>query len=205
MVHERLCIRAHRRYGMSLCCWERQLEHITSGIRLCAVRVALKIFLASSVWTLLQSGSAAQLTGRSLRLVMLHQPQSPENLPSDQVCLLQGAFILVGSSTIGVPLLVLLAVALLTYCTWRFWEGCTGQGSDNANGNMRNFFRYRLSPVVSGIVYLAYTAFVITLIPKTKTARANAASNQSFPDSWTHSSIGKTGLCLAGIAFMAGE
>lgn len=57
---------------------------------------------------------------------------------------MQGAFILVGSNQIGLPLLVCLLIALLTYCAWRFWEGCTGQGCDEANSNARNFFRYRL-------------------------------------------------------------
>lgn len=118
--------------------------------------------------------------------------------------LLQGAFILVGSNTIGVPLLILLVIALLTYCLWRLWEGCVGQGSDAANSNARNFFRYRLSPIVSGCVYLVYAWFVIQLIPKSKTARASSASNSSFPDSWTHSDAGRAGLCLAGIAFLAG-
>ena len=117
----------------------------------------------------------------------------------------QGAFILVGSNTIGVPLLVVLAAALITYCIWRFWEAITGQGADAAFGNLKNFFRYRLSPFVSGMVYALYTVFVISLIPKSRTDRSNSASNSNFPDSWTHSGVGKFGLCIAGIAFVAGQ
>ena len=109
-----------------------------------------------------------------------------------------------GSNTIGIPLLVVLAIALVTYCIWRFWEAITGQGADAAFGNVKNFFRYRLSPFVSGIVYALYTVFVISLIPKSQSDRDHSASNSSFPDSWTHSTIGKVGLCFAGIAFLAG-
>lgn len=59
----------------------------------------------------------------------------------------QGAFILVGSNEqLGVPLLVLMLLAMLTYCSWRFWECYAGQGSDAANSNFRNFFRYRWAP-----------------------------------------------------------
>ena len=63
---------------------------------------------------------------------------------------------------------------------------------------------YRLSPVVSGALYVVYAGFVITLIPKSRDARATAASNSGFPDSWAHNGAGRTGLCLAGIAFLAG-
>lgn len=63
--------------------------------------------------------------------------------------MLQGAFILVGNNGFGYPLLVVMAVGVLTYACWRFWEGITGQGSDDAFGPYKNFFRYRLSPCVS--------------------------------------------------------
>lgn len=61
----------------------------------------------------------------------------------------QGAFILVGNNSFGYPLLVVMAVGVLIYACWRFWEGITGQGSDDAFGPFKNFFRYRLSPTVS--------------------------------------------------------
>ena len=64
-------------------------------------------------------------------------------------CFLQGAFILVGNNAFGYPLLVVMAVGVFTYAAWRFWEGITGQGSDDAFGPYKNFFRYRLSPLVS--------------------------------------------------------
>ena len=64
----------------------------------------------------------------------------------------QGAFILVGSSSIGDGLLVVMGICIAFYVAWRFWEGITGQGTDAANSKGLNFFRYRLSPIVSGFV-----------------------------------------------------
>ena len=62
---------------------------------------------------------------------------------------LQGAFILGRNNSVGYPLLDIMAVGVLIYACWRFWEGITGQGSDDAFGPFKNFFRYRLSPLVS--------------------------------------------------------
>ena len=62
---------------------------------------------------------------------------------------MQGAFILVGNNSFGYPLLIVMAIGVFTYTAWRFWEGITGQGSDDAFGPFKNFFRYRLSPLVS--------------------------------------------------------
>lgn len=61
----------------------------------------------------------------------------------------------------------------------------------------------RLSPFVSGVVYLAYAAFIAYLIPKSHN-ELNAAADSSFPESWTHDNAGKAGLCIFGIAFLAG-
>ena len=46
--------------------------------------------------------------------------------------------------------------------------------------------------------------FVLTLLPKNSEQKQNQAKNSSFPDSWAHNDAGKTGLALAGIAFVAG-
>ena len=61
----------------------------------------------------------------------------------------QGAFILVGNNDAGYPLLLVMAMTVYMYAVWRFWEGITGQGSDDAFGPFKNFFKYRLSPLVS--------------------------------------------------------
>ena len=62
---------------------------------------------------------------------------------------LQGAFILVGNNQFGYPLLIVMVLTVYMYACWRFWEGITGQGSDDAFGKFKNFFKYRLSPLVS--------------------------------------------------------
>ena len=62
---------------------------------------------------------------------------------------MQGAFILLGNNAFGYPLLIVMALSVYMYVCWRFWEGVTGQGSDDAFGPFKNFFKYRLSPVVS--------------------------------------------------------
>jgi len=62
---------------------------------------------------------------------------------------LQGAFIFVGKNQFGYPLLIVMALTVYMYACWRFWEGITGQGSDDAFGKFKNFFKYRLSPLVS--------------------------------------------------------
>ena len=117
---------------------------------------------------------------------------------------MQGAFILVGSNSIGNGLLIVMGACIALYAAWRFWEGITGQGHDSLNSKGLNFFRYRLSPIVSGGVYTLYAVFVLTLLPKDSEQKQDQAKNSAFPDSWAHSGIGKTGLCLAGIAFVAG-
>lgn len=67
------------------------------------------------------------------------------------MCILyvQGAFILVGNNHFGYPLLIFMALGVFMYAVWRFWEGVTGQGSDDNFGKFKNFFKYRLSPFVS--------------------------------------------------------
>lgn len=40
------------------------------------------------------------------------------------------------------------------------------QGSHPCYSKFTNFFRFRLSPLVSGAVYCAYLGYIIVLIPK---------------------------------------
>ncbi|KAL3162117.1 hypothetical protein ABBQ32_009829 [Trebouxia sp. C0010 RCD-2024] len=115
----------------------------------------------------------------------------------------QGAFILLGNNDFGYPLLVVMAVSVYMYVCWRFWEGITGQGSDHAFGPMKNFFKYRLSPVVSGCVYTAYGAFCISLIPKVKDRDfSTAAHSGAFPQSVAGTWWGNTIIAVLGIAFL---
>ncbi|KAI9011849.1 hypothetical protein CLU79DRAFT_771599 [Phycomyces nitens] len=115
----------------------------------------------------------------------------------------QGAFLLLGGIPyVGRPILVILAIGLLTYIIWRFWEAITSQGADAKMSKPANFFRYRLSPFVSGCVYVAYTYYVIRMIYETPEEQQQMTSSKSFPGSWTDSALGKAGISILGIAFM---
>jgi hypothetical protein len=74
------------------------------------------------------------------------------------------------------------------------WEAITGQGSDTSFSKKNNFFRYRLSPFVSGLVYKAYAYYIIRMIFQTEEEQQNSASSETFPASWTKSQLGKTGM-----------
>ncbi|OAD77665.1 hypothetical protein PHYBLDRAFT_141535 [Phycomyces blakesleeanus NRRL 1555(-)] len=115
----------------------------------------------------------------------------------------QGAFLLLGGiPAVGRPILVIMAIGLITYIIWRFWEAITGQGQDINMGKKGNFFRYRLSPFVSGCVYAAYTYYVIQMIYQTAEEQQTTASSKEFPASWTSSMIGRAGIGVLGIAFI---
>ncbi|KAG1456683.1 hypothetical protein G6F56_006776 [Rhizopus delemar] len=115
----------------------------------------------------------------------------------------QGAFLLLGGiPSIGRSVLIVMAIGLCLYIIWRFWEAITGQGSDASFGRKKNFFRYRLSPFVSGLVYSAYTYYVVYMIFQTSEEQQTLASSKTFPASWTGTAIGKAGIALLGIAFI---
>ncbi|TPX58557.1 hypothetical protein SpCBS45565_g07972 [Spizellomyces sp. 'palustris'] len=119
----------------------------------------------------------------------------------------QGVFILVGDNAVGIPLLIVLAAALVFYCIWRFWEAFRGQGSDATFSRKKNFFKYRVSPFVSGAVYAAYTYYVIRTIFTNRSQRdaqqGTEITQSSFPDSWSSSgSLGKFGVSFFGLIFL---
>ena len=118
-------------------------------------------------------------------------------------CKLQGAFILVGDGILGIPALVIMALMLAMYSAWRFVEGSLGTGTDPETAAWKNFFRYRLSPFVSGVVYSLYFMYVVFLLSKTKQQRVDAQHGHAFPNSWRGSAIGSLGLIFLGIAFLA--
>eukprot|EP00775_Hariotina_reticulata_P013549 gene13549-13676_t len=102
----------------------------------------------------------------------------------------QGAFVLLGSTPQGpsasIAVLIIIMVALLAYIAWRFWEGLAGQGYDSSFSSRKNFFKFRISPLVSGFVYISYLAFLLQL---------THAQAQGLP-------CGKVGLALLGFAFI---
>ncbi|KAI8148419.1 hypothetical protein BJV82DRAFT_592085 [Fennellomyces sp. T-0311] len=115
----------------------------------------------------------------------------------------QGAFLLLGGiPAIGRPILVVMAVGLGTYLCWRFWEAITGQAMDAALSRRTNFFRYRLSPIVSGCVYIGYLYYLIQMIYQTEEEQQRTASSNEFPASWTDSVVGSAFVGIFGLAFL---
>ncbi|ORZ22980.1 hypothetical protein BCR42DRAFT_366410 [Absidia repens] len=120
-----------------------------------------------------------------------------------------GAFIFLGLFTIGTPILVIMFIGLLFYSLWRFWEGGLGQGSDATRSPPSNFFRYRLSPIVSGCVYIAYLSYIGKLLSTSREGRMDIANNSAtcFPacwgagDVWHRMAVGVGGLAFI-IAFI---
>ncbi len=47
--------------------------------------------------------------------------------------------------------MIVLAACIVSYIIWRFAEAVTGQGYDAEFSRAKNFFRFRLSPFVSGV------------------------------------------------------
>ena len=117
----------------------------------------------------------------------------------------QGVFILMGSlpSGTGHVLLIALLCGVIIYCTWRFWEGITGQGYDPRFSRKKNFFRYRLSPIASGGVYMMYAAYIIYLFTLTPNPPGESLQQNGscFPICWKNSVIGMIGLGILAVAF----
>jgi len=118
----------------------------------------------------------------------------------------QGVFIFLDSQSDGFSHVALITVftGITVYSIWRFWEGLSGQGYDSNFSNKKNFFRYRLSPLASGLVYSLYALYIIFVITGPKPL-PNASSRPTdatcFPLCWRDTSLGKAGLTLLAIAF----
>lgn len=118
----------------------------------------------------------------------------------------QGVFILFGSvpSAAGRILLICMLAGVFIYATWRFWEGSTGQGYDSTYSKKKNFFRYRLSPLASGGVYVAYGIYIITLFVDHNPIPPGSSFQRQgscFPVCWKSSIIGSIGLGILALAF----
>lgn len=82
------------------------------------------------------------------------------------------------------------------------WEAISGQGCDATFGKKKNFFRYRLSPFVSGCVYIAYAYYIIQMLFQTEEEQQLSASSKTFPASWSKTTLGKAGIGILAIAFV---
>lgn len=118
----------------------------------------------------------------------------------------QGVFILLGSQPEGASHVYLIAMltGVVFYAIWRYWEGITGQGYDKTFSGMKNFFKYRLSPIASGAVYTAYGIYIITLFTDRDIAKGSTIRDEDstcFPICWRQKTAGRIGLAILSIAF----
>jgi hypothetical protein len=100
--------------------------------------------------------------------------------------------------------LVATLLGLLCYVCWRFWEGFSGQGAAPRVSAARNFFKYRLSPLVSGAVYVAYSVYVAALLLAPLLHDETRSAGSCFPSCWRESPAGFVALALLVLAFAIG-
>ncbi|KAJ3181694.1 hypothetical protein HDU87_000712 [Geranomyces variabilis] len=110
----------------------------------------------------------------------------------------QGAFVMIGSAPSGSWALFVMLLSLWCYSIWRFWEFLTYQGRDLTFSKSKNFFRFRLSPLVSGCVYIAYSYYILTMLLN----RYKNRSPSCYPNCWRDTTLGTVMLVLMGTAFM---
>lgn len=117
----------------------------------------------------------------------------------------QGVFILFGSfpNGTGYIMLIMLLVGVCIYVTWRLWEGISGQGYDPRFSKKKNFFRYRISPLASGFVYLLYAAYIIYLFTLHPSPPGESLQQRGscFPVCWKSTTIGQVGIGLLATSF----
>ncbi|KAI8094779.1 hypothetical protein BDF21DRAFT_442577 [Thamnidium elegans] len=117
-----------------------------------------------------------------------------------------GAFIFLGLFSIGTPLLVIMFIGVLFYSLWRFWEGFSGQSYDALQAPFGNFFRARISPIVSGIVYIVYLVYIGQLLHQSREERMKSAkvSTGCFPACWASSDqwVYRMAVGVFGVAFL---
>eukprot|EP00898_Chlorokybus_atmophyticus_P004326 jgi/Chlat1/4895/Chrsp31S00375 len=114
----------------------------------------------------------------------------------------QQALILVGSGNVGYPLLVLMFIGLFFYVLWRFWEGATGQGTDQNFPKWKNFFKFRVSPLVSGGVYTFYMGYVLYIIATKHKHDDKTDKQDCLLNCWNNTALGRAGLVMVGLAFL---
>ncbi|KAI7888119.1 uncharacterized protein EV154DRAFT_426263 [Mucor mucedo] len=117
-----------------------------------------------------------------------------------------GVFIFLGLFSIGTPILVIMLIGILFYSLWRFWEGFSGQGYDALCSPFGNFFRARLSPIVSGCVYIVYLVYIGKLLTQSHEERIQSAKGSTgcFPSCWASSDqwVYRMAVGVFGVAFI---
>lgn len=115
----------------------------------------------------------------------------------------QGVFIFLGSppNGLGTVLMIIVLIGILLYVTWRYIETVFKQGSTPQLSKWQNFFRYRLSPFVSGTIYLLYAIVLIDILVQSDSIHNGQDVNGScFPSCWANTVGGKIGLFFVALA-----
>ena len=115
----------------------------------------------------------------------------------------QGVFIFLGATPAGwgIAILIVVLAGVVLYSLWRYTEAIMGQGYSSEFSTPKNFFRYRLSPFISGTMYALYAVFIIDLLVTTRDTQPNAPVNETcFPSCWMETVAGKIGLFFFGLA-----
>lgn len=118
----------------------------------------------------------------------------------------QGVFIFLGSQKHGAGQVYLTAMiaGVAVYVLWRLLEGLSGQGYDSKNSKKKNFFKYRVSPLVSALVYFMYGIYIVMLFlepPAEVNQSVRDTDNSCFPTCWRDSIMGRIGLFLLALSF----
>lgn len=107
----------------------------------------------------------------------------------------QAVFLLVGSFPIGKVWLSALALGVAIYATWRLVEGVLGQGYSSSASTFSNLFRFRVSPLTSGAVYIAYLVFLCKVLFQVDSSASGNDQQEGIPS---------PAMCfLLGTAFLA--
>lgn len=118
----------------------------------------------------------------------------------------QGVFVFLGSSPngSGIAFLLVVLVGVLMYAIWRLTEAVSGQGYTDEYSKLKNFFRFRLSPFVSGSVYIAYAVSVIELLRHASEGIEGSSGATCFPECWRATTLGIIGLAVFSLALFIG-
>lgn len=93
-----------------------------------------------------------------------------------------------------------------TFFFFSSWEGFSGQSYDALQTPFGNFFRARISPIVSGIVYIVYLVYIGQLLHETREERIQNAKGSTgcFPSCWASSDqwVYRMAVGVFGCAFL---
>lgn len=85
---------------------------------------------------------------------------------------------------------------MISYSIWRFLETFQKIKSEIKIGRISKFFRFRLSPFVSGIMYIVYSVYIIKTLQR-------IVKEDNYIEQWKTSILGLIGLGFLGLGFIS--